>query len=381
MKKLLLALPLLFSAQAGATSQPDVLVILLDDVGRIDLDSIPTPNLDAFPDVRFTRAYSMPLCSQSRQSLLFGRYFARNAGSAFEVGPDTPDPSWYSMGDLFKSAGYTTGMFGKWHLGAHDPSEFGFDTWRAGRRSNFGAGDYYDWTRMDDGVETQTAEYAGEADLLVLLDWWNSTPSPKFAYWGVPQSHGPRHAPPRHLLPWGVPVPTTDRQKHEQMVMAFDFLFGLLPNADVVVMVGDNGSAKRVGGQKKEVLELGVNVPMFVKGMRVFGETDRLVHLVDLLPTLGRLSGAPLPPTSVLHELDGRDMVTGPGRSYVYVEVDHPTNPFKQAAIEDRWKLVRKAGWDTLYDLGADPLEASPIYPPLFPVAYARLADVIEAEE
>src|SRR6185437_5064790 len=117
------------------------ILIMLDDLGSIDANcygakDLTTPNLDALAasGVRFTQCCSAaPVCSPSRAAVLTGRYPQRagmpnNAGS--RPGGRGMGPDEITMAHMLKSAGYTTGHVGKWHLGySHDtmPNARGFD--------------------------------------------------------------------------------------------------------------------------------------------------------------------------------------------------------------------------------------------------------------
>jgi arylsulfatase A-like enzyme len=139
---LLLFAPLAEAAQA-VPARPNILVILADDLGYADLGfqgckDIPTPNLDglARSGVRCTSGYvSHPFCSPTRAGLITGRYQQR---FGHENNPQwNPDDTisglplaQATLPAALKSAGYTTGCVGKWHLGAHPqfhPNRRGFD--------------------------------------------------------------------------------------------------------------------------------------------------------------------------------------------------------------------------------------------------------------
>ncbi len=150
MKRVLLASALLLlSATSQAADQPNVIIIYGDDVGFADLGvygstMIPTPNLDqlAAEGLRFTDGHcAAATCTPSRYSMLTGSMAFRKAGTGIlsgtakmAIGPDQ-----YTIADLFKQAGYKTGVIGKWHLGLGDgdinwneaitpgPLEIGFD--------------------------------------------------------------------------------------------------------------------------------------------------------------------------------------------------------------------------------------------------------------
>ena len=136
-----LALPVL-TAAATATKKPNVVFILADNVGYGDmgpygggeLRGYPTPRTDqlAREGMRFTQYLVEAACSPSRAALMTGQYSVRN-GLSLVVVPGTPATlpgKAYTMGQLFKGAGYATAIFGKWHLGSAPqslPGAHGFD--------------------------------------------------------------------------------------------------------------------------------------------------------------------------------------------------------------------------------------------------------------
>jgi arylsulfatase A-like enzyme len=156
----------LLSTPAGAAepTKPNVVLFLVDDMGWMDSGVYgskyyQTPNIDAFAatGLRFTNAYSQPLCSPTRASILTGLYTARHgitspsghrppqpAGYEFlaKSAPATQpmllpesknylEPSYYTLAEALRDAGYRTAHIGKWHLGTtrpHWPEAQGFDT-------------------------------------------------------------------------------------------------------------------------------------------------------------------------------------------------------------------------------------------------------------
>ncbi len=157
---LLLSFVLLDSA---FSVQPNVILFLADDMGWMDSGVYgskyyETPNIDRFATraMRFTNAYSQPLCSPTRASLLTGQYSARHQitsatghqppqaeGHVFlkETGAPTQpmltpesknylEPSQITLAETLKQSGYRTAHIGKWHLGLtqpHWPEQQGFD--------------------------------------------------------------------------------------------------------------------------------------------------------------------------------------------------------------------------------------------------------------
>ena len=125
-----------------ASAKPNVVFILGDNVGYGDLGSYgggelrgaPTPRLDelAREGLRLTQFLVEPACTPSRAALLTGQYSIRNGLSLICVPGSnfTLSAKAVTLGEIFKSAGYATAIYGKWHLGAAPeslPTAHGFD--------------------------------------------------------------------------------------------------------------------------------------------------------------------------------------------------------------------------------------------------------------
>src|SRR5206468_1061074 len=143
MRPLLVALALsavATPAVAADATRPNVVIVFADDLGYGDLGcygnkSARTPNLDrmAAEGTRWTSFYvPQAVCSASRTALLTGCYPNR-LGILGALNPQAPigiSDSEVTLGQLFKSRGYATAIFGKWHLGHHPqflPPRHGFD--------------------------------------------------------------------------------------------------------------------------------------------------------------------------------------------------------------------------------------------------------------
>ena len=150
-----IALTLLFATAALAAPQPNVLFILVDDMGWTGpacygSDLHETPNIDrlAAEGMRFTNAYAAsPICSPTRASIMTGKHPARlNITVWYEAAverqrhkgdkPLAPPQTeanlcleYITLAEVFKKAGYATAHVGKWHLGdaSHYPEAHGFD--------------------------------------------------------------------------------------------------------------------------------------------------------------------------------------------------------------------------------------------------------------
>ena len=128
---------------AQSSEKPNILLILVDDLGYGDLSSygsgdIETPRIDELMSqgIRFDQFYSnCTVCSPTRASLMTGRYpdIAGVPGVVRQKAPNSwgyLDPAALTLPDMLKTGGYDTAMIGKWHLGYESPNipnDRGFD--------------------------------------------------------------------------------------------------------------------------------------------------------------------------------------------------------------------------------------------------------------
>jgi arylsulfatase A-like enzyme len=120
-----------------AGSRPNIVVILTDDQGYGEISGhgnaiLKTPNLDRLraSSLRFTRFHASPTCAPTRAALLTGRHEFRSGVSHTIFERERLSLRAKTLPELLRSAGYTTGIFGKWHLGDEDeylPNRRGFD--------------------------------------------------------------------------------------------------------------------------------------------------------------------------------------------------------------------------------------------------------------
>ncbi|MBT3199985.1 MAG: sulfatase [Phycisphaerales bacterium] len=160
------------AAEPKAARKPNIVFILADDLGWSDVNCYghrfhETPNIDrlAAGGMKFTDAYAAcPVCSPTRASIMTGKYPATlgmtdwipgmRSGTRFKLlMPDfikrLPLEE-ITIAEMLKSAGYTTGAVGKWHLGpkGHWPENQGFDVNIGGNHNGSPAGGYHLPNRM-----------------------------------------------------------------------------------------------------------------------------------------------------------------------------------------------------------------------------------------
>ena len=357
------------------------------DFGAFGNELIRTPNLDrlAGEGLCLTQHYAgSPVCSPSRAALLTGRYPHRTGAiTPQEVrGLDRISPLEATLGDAFRSAGYATGLIGKWHNGAldprHHPNARGFDEF-VGFRG--GWADYYRWRldvngsfRPSDGryltdvLTEEAVSFIGrhEADPFLLAVMYNAPHSPLQA----PESEVARY----QAMGLSRAVALT-----YAMIEVMDRGIGRILDeidrrglaADTLVMFSsDNGPAFRLrddqvpdgvdvdttrfncglSGCKALVLEGGIRVPMLLRwpdGLPGGGlQVGAMVHFCDWLPTLleaagiERPGGLPLDGASVLAQLRGRAAWPAPVRFWQW-NMYQPIGATNAAMRDGDWKLVR----------------------------------------
>ena len=162
MKTLLTLITLVALSVQAATKQPNVILFLVDDMGWMDCgvygsEYYETPHMDklAKQSMLFTDAYAHPLCSPTRASILSGQYPSRhgittasghqparpegqsrypkgaprNKPFLYAASKNYLDPKLITLPEVLREAGYSTGHFGKWHIGLtreHWPEKHGF---------------------------------------------------------------------------------------------------------------------------------------------------------------------------------------------------------------------------------------------------------------
>lgn len=187
---------LVFVGVCGANDRPNVLIVMVDDLGFSDIgcygSEIDTPNLDRLAEngLRFSQFYNTAKCHSSRISLLTGQY-------AYQAG-NTRLAKGVTSAEVLGESGYFTAMTGKWHLD-RQPTDFGFQRY-FGHLS--GACNYFtgDNTFRLNGQPWKVPEedfYTTVADVDYALDFLGEarkTDKPWYLYVAFNAPHAPLHA-------------------------------------------------------------------------------------------------------------------------------------------------------------------------------------------
>ena len=144
--KLFLALCLFLNASTAQNKKPNIIFILADDLGidgvsAYGADFFKTPVIDklAQEGIRYTNAYTVPLCGPSRALILSGRYGFRTGAVNQDMTGEIKPSAENFMPAILKKAGYTSSMIGKWGQLPLDPGAFGFDDYLR----FFGSGSFF----------------------------------------------------------------------------------------------------------------------------------------------------------------------------------------------------------------------------------------------
>jgi arylsulfatase A len=378
------------TAHAADAKRPNILFIFGDDCG---IDAIGcygsdrakslTPNIDALAKsgTRFERGYSTPLCGPSRCVVMTGRYGFRSGGLTNQTAGNPKFTSEPSLAKVLKSAGYVTGMAGKWRQMSDSPGDWGFDEYITDPT----AGGYFwktSYTKNGQEVTSDKEIYYPDAGSDFAVDFLTRHKDhPFYFYLSEHLIHGPILRTPDSKEGASANQHYDDNIAYldktvAKLVGALDKL-GLRENT-VILFSTDNGTSRvgytpehnpndlsgkiggrAVHGQKGQLLEGGSRVPFIAnwKGTLPGGKVSSdLIDFSDLLPTFAELAGAKLPADV---KFDGRSFApqlrgqTGSPREWIFVQLGAGWY-----VRDDGWKLNEKG---ELFSMKDAPFVEAPV--------------------
>jgi arylsulfatase A-like enzyme len=370
---------------------PNVLIVLLDDVGVDQVSpygypgSPPTPNIQALADegIRFDQAWATPVCSPSRAALLTGQYAHRNQVGAVILARQIKELplAEITLPEMLDLSGtdWTSAAVGKWHLGTvNGPSgvaharKQGFDLFAGSMNNITGDHSYVSWDRVGfDGVVALETTFSTTKIVDDAVGALGQLREPFLLYVAFHAAHRPLMPPPPELVGGLVVDPGDERALYSANVTAADHEIGRLLGAlgdrrerTLVFVMGDNGTPRHakededMEGAKGSFTEGGLRVPFIVSGppLTEKGASDALVSLVDVYPTLMELAGV----QSVDAQLDGLSLVpvfhdlSRPVHTRLYSETRFPADgpPWRnvsRAARDSSLKVVDHDGQRAVY--------------------------------
>ena len=371
-------------APAAQPARPNIVLVVADDLGAKELGcyggSVPTPRLDrlAAEGMRFETCFATPLCQPSRVLALTGKYGFRTGylGNDKHYKPRPGSPAadldaYTTFADVCRSAGYATGLVGKWHLPGQLPGlvyDAGFDEYLIwGARAHLPPevakhwyGDlaltprYWNPALLENGqfVPTRPGDYGPDLYTDWAIDFMRRHRHERFLlYYPMCLLHRPHEETPDPEHPG-----RRLRSGIDSYLRYTDHLVGRLADAlaeleladdTILIFTGDNGTQDE---GKSQPTELGARVPYIAvwPGRIAPGAASReLTDLADVLPTLAELAGGELPADWVG---DGRSLVPtlldarAAHREWIFSYVDE-----ERIVRTRRWLFESAFG---LYDCG-----------------------------
>jgi arylsulfatase A-like enzyme len=404
---IILVLTSILSCEKQETKKPNVILLMVDDQGYGDIAAhgnpwIQTPNIDRLHDVsnRFTQYHVSPTCAPTRAAIMTGHHNYRT-GVFFTIkGRSLILEKETTMAQVFKANGYSTAIFGKWHLGDNypfRPQDKGFDEvlmnsgGGVGQTMDYWDNDYFDDKYLHNGKLEQFEGYCTDI-------WFENAKKyieakkdePFFCYLSTNAAHSPYWVADKYSAPY----------KDNENIPNAAF-YGMLANVDenigklveylksidlmdntILIFTTDNGSAagsKLEGdrldgfvvqgnnagmrGVKASMYEGGHRVPFFIHwkdgGINVGKDINELTAHYDILPTLVDLCKLDINPDI---KFDGKSLVPlmkGNKEEFedrtMFVNTQFSTDPvpWKRTALMNKnWRLVDGT---ELYDLNTDP--------------------------
>lgn len=400
MKRILL--PLLFalagaSCSAPAPSRPNVIVILTDDQGYGDLSAhgnpvLKTPNLDKLHDqsIRLTDFHVAPVCTPTRGELMTGLYALRNKAGMVPAGRNLMRRDIPTMPEIFRSNGYATGLFGKWHLGdtyPHRPIDRGFQ--RAVWHKGWGLAseveydnDYY-YTRYLDQLETKFSDrFCANLWFDQAMKWMDEQAGkgqPFFTYLALNTPHSPFDALPEDLALYKDKVDDPRTANFFALIHNIDQNYARLESwltekkirdNTLIVFMNDNGTSKGelvfnagMRGKKGHAYEGGHRAICFIRwpdgGFGKPRPVNYASHITDILPTFIDLLEFDTPAGTQFDGASLKDVLTKPEQTpkdrKIIVKEGRRIRPEqydRNCVIWNNWRLIGEA---ELYDISNDP--------------------------
>lgn len=408
--------PGLVASAPIAGSRPNIIFILTDDQGYGDISAhgnpvLKTPNMDRLraEGARFTDFHVSPTCAPTRSALMTGRHEFKNGvtHTIFERERLTLDA--ITLPQVLKQAGYSTGIFGKWHLGdeaKYQPEQRGFDEvfihgggglgqTYPGSCGDAPANTYFDPAILHNGRFVRTKGFCTDVFFAQATQWIETVQGtrPFFAYLALNAPHSPYTARPVDAALYSDNTPSRDVAHFFGMVHNIDENIGrLLARLDalglrentLVIFMNDNGgtAGTRVfnagmRGQKGTPYLGGTRASSFWRwpGKIAPRDVPELAAHLDFFPTLAEIAGAKLDARATA-QVEGRSLVPllgnfaipwGDRTLFTHVgrweRFSDPENAkFTNCSVRTkRWHLVSIKGgvqpaWE-LYDIITDPGE------------------------
>ncbi len=331
-------------------SRPNIILVMTDDQGYPNLSCVghpvlKTPHIDDLyaRSTRFTSFHVSPTCAPTRSAMMSGRHEFKNGVTHTILERERMSLETTTFVEVLKAAGYTSGIFGKWHLGDEDPYQpenRGFDevfihgaggigqayeSSCADFPTNSGERRYFDPVIKHNGVAVKTKGFCTDVFFKQALGWIKSRKDhdqPFFAYISTNAPHGPMIAPEQYRQRF------LDLEYDEKLAGYFGMIenidqnMGLLMSklkewdletSTLLIFMSDNGQSAGakvynagMRGNKGTTYEGGTKVPAFYywkEKLTAGADIEQIAAHIDLFPTFADLAGVEIP--GGIQEIDG----------------------------------------------------------------------------
>jgi len=335
---------------------PNIVFIMTDDQGYGDISAhgspdVLTPNMDKLRSqaISLEDFQVSPTCAPTRSAIMTGRHPFKNGVTHTILERERMALGITTLPQVLKKGGYTSGIFGKWHLGdepEYQPNNRGFDEVfihgaggigqaYAGSCADVPDNKYFDPIIKHNGIFVKTKGFCTDVFFTQALSWIkdkSKEDKPFFAYVTTNAPHGPFIAPEKYKEKFIEQNYPKNAQGFYGMVENVDDNLGILMEkldsrgiADntVLIFMSDNGKTwaggnnnihgetynARMKGFKGGVNEGGTRVPFFIRWPGEFDsgkKVDALLNHYDILPTLAEVAGIDI---SDLSDLDGQSFI------------------------------------------------------------------------
>ncbi len=376
------------------SARPNVIIVMADDQGWGDLSThhnsyLETPSIDQFKteSTSLERFFVSPVCAPTRASLLSGKWAISTGAWSVTNRDEVMRSETITIAELFKGAGYATGIFGKWHNGAQypeNPKGQGFDEFlgfTAGHWNN-----YFDTTLKninDQPVKTKgfITDVFTDAAISFIK---NNREKPFLCYIPYNAPHSPFQVPDRYF----------DKYKAKGLNDKDACIYGMCENMDdnfgrilsvidqehlsentIVIFMSDNGpNGKRYNDNMKGIKatndEGGTRVPFFVRWPRKIASGKKIETIaahIDILPTLSNLCGIQIKDSTSIDGMDISSQLLGVNVAvedrYIFSHWSGLNwNEIPGSVRNNQYRLVLKKDDTTLYDMRKDPNQITDIF-------------------